>query len=439
MPFRDKYSAELVLNYAGTYSFAKDRKYRMFPSAGLSWVISEENFMSGVSFVDFLKLRAQAGINGVERFLSPFYYMDRWSVNDDGSAFGAHSSGQWFGSTTDADVRRSSPQRIGNPDLGWEIIKEFNTGFDAMLFNQQLSLSMTYKNSTIEGSVDRIENHLPYTSGLVDGRPYYNYNNTNRQAFMTDLMITQKVGGVLVAIGGNATIANTKRLRYDEPNYRFDYQKRTGLPEDAIFGLNYLGKFGSDAETWETPQLFDAALKAGDLRYADMNGDGFVDDADQSMIGHSSPRLYYGLNLQLRYKNFEFFVHGAGRAFYDIALTNSYYWNGWGDNTYSDFVLNNQGEAYPRLTYYKVNNNFISSDFWLTKGDYFKIQNLELAYTIPSKVVQFMGSRGIRLYVRGANLLTISKVKDVDPESINSGVTNYPLFKTFTGGVKLNF
>jgi hypothetical protein len=86
-----------------------------------------------------------------------------------------------------------------------------------------------------------------------------------------------------------------------------------------------------------------------------------------------------------------------------------------------------------------VYNNFQSSEFWLTKGGYFKLQNVELAYTIPAKMLKFMGGRGIRIYVRGANLLTFTKVKDVDPESINSGVTVYPLFRTFSGGVKFNF
>jgi TonB-linked SusC/RagA family outer membrane protein len=436
---RDKYSAELVLNYAGTYSFDKDKRYKLFPSAGLSWVVSEENFMSGVSFVNFLKLRAQAGMLGVERFTSPFYYIDRWALNSSGSAFGPINSNTWFGTTTDASVRRANPQRIGNPDLGWEVLREINAGFDAMLFNEKVSFSMTYRNATDEGTITRVTHQLPYTSGLIDGRGYFNYTSVNRQALMTDLRITQPFGKIMVTLGANATVQNSKRLKYDEPNYRFDYQKRTGLPEDAIFGMTYLGKFTSDAETYAKPQLFDASLKAGDLRYADLNGDGFVDDADQSMIGHSAPRLYYGLNVLARYGNFELYIHGAGRAFYDLALTNPYFWNGWGSDNYSEFVLNNHGEAYPRLTYYRVNNNFITSDFWLTKGDYFKIQNVELAYTIPVKVVQFMGSRGIRLYVRGANLLTVSKVKDVDPESINSGITNYPLFRTFTGGLKLNF
>ncbi len=437
--FKEKYSAELVLTYAGSDRFSKENRYKLFPSAGLSWVISEESFMSGVKFIDFLKLRAQAGMLGVETFISPFYYIDRLSVNTSGSAFGAYSSNQWFGSTTDANVPRTSPQRIGNPDLSWEIFKEINAGFDALLFNKRLQLEMTYQRFIDDGMIVQVANVLPYVVGLQGARPWYNYNKNQGAYLMTDLVFTQKIGQFTFSLGGNVTTGLTKRLKYDEPNYRYDYQKRTGRPSDAIFGLKYLGKFQSDDETKVVPQLYDAQLKAGDLKYADMNGDGFVDDNDQTMIGHSSPRVFYGVNATIRYKNLELFVTGAGRASYDLLLNNEYFWNGWGDNNYSAFVRDNIGGKYPRLTYYRVNNNFVTSDFWLTKGDYFKIQNVEIAYNVPPKSLTFMGGRGLRIYLRGANLLTISKVKDVDPESINSGITHYPLFKTFTGGVKFNF
>jgi hypothetical protein len=211
------------------------------------------------------------------------------------------------------------------------------------------------------------------------------------------------------------------------------------LPADAYFGLTYLGKFASDAETQVIPQRYDDVLYAGDLKYADLNNDGIIDDNDQSMVGHTTPRLFYGVNARFDYMNFELIVVGAGRAFYDVARTNSYFWNGWGDGSYSNFVKDNIGGEYPRLTYFKVNNNFVASDYWLSKGGFFKIQNVELAYTLPRQVSQVIGGRAIRLYVRGANLLTISKLKDVDPESLSSGLTNYPLFKTLTVGAKFNF
>jgi len=189
----------------------------------------------------------------------------------------------------------------------------------------------------------------------------------------------------------------------------------------------------------EVPQIYDSELKKGDLKYKDMNNDGFVDDNDLSAVGHTSPRLYYSLHANFKYMNFDLTVLGTGCAFYDLALTNSYFWNGWGDNNYSEFVRDNVGGEYPRLTYYKVNNNFVASDFWLTRGGYFKIQNVELAYNIPADKLKMIRSRGMRLFVRGANLLTLSGVKDVDPESINSGISVYPLFRTFSGGIKFTF
>ena len=253
------------------------------------------------------------------------------------------------------------------------------------------------------------------------------------------MQYTERLGEFRFSIGGNATVQDSKILKWDEPNFRFGYQTRIGTPSDGYWGQTYTGKFASDAETDVVPQIYDEDLKAGDLKYRDMNGDGVVDDNDQSRIGHVSPRLTYALNLKLAFRNLELTAIGTGRAFYQIPFTNKYFWNGWGDNNYSDFVKENMGGQYPRLTYYKVNNNFVSSDFWLRDGGFFKIQNVELAYNVPVRLGNMIAARGIRVYVRGANVLTFSKIKGVDPESVNSGITAYPLFRTFSGGVKLTF
>jgi TonB-linked SusC/RagA family outer membrane protein len=438
--YNDKYTVMGVLNYAGTHSFDKGNRFGLFPSGGLSWVISEENFMRKFKFINFLKLRVQAGVLGNERYLSPFYYVDRWNVNTSGSAFGPISTNTWFGTTTDVNVPRSYLQRMGNPDLTWETVKEISAGFDALLMNEKISLDMTWYNNVYDGQIDQVEYTIPLMVGISNSRPWYNYNKTRYTGLEASLQFTDRVNNNLFySFGISGVIQNSERLKYDEPNYRFEYQHRTGNPADAIFGQTYLGKFSTDAEALVIPQRFDDILHQGDLKYADLNGDNIVDDNDASMIGHSSPRLYYALNARVGYKNFELAVVGTGRAFYDIALTNLYFWNGWGDNTYSAFVRDNIGGAYPRLTYYRVNNNFVTSDFWLAKGGFFKIQNVELAYKFPEQVTNIIGGRLIRLYLRGANLLTLSKIKDVDPESINSGVIVYPLYKTFSAGIKLNF
>ena len=437
--FKDKYSVQAVFNYSGSSSFAQTKRFGLFPSFGANWVISDESFMKNVSFVNFLKMRAQYGIIGNETFLFPHYDETRWAQDASGSAFGPYSATQWFGSTTETGVRRTSIQRTGNEDLSWETRNEFNVGFDALLFHNKLSLDVTYWNWVNKGIISQPTNVIPYVAGLSGGRPYLNYSENKYNSFTVDLKYTDKIGELQFMVGANATTAKGTRVVYDQPNYRFAYQDRTGKPTDAIFGQTYIGKFQTDAETLKIPQIFDNVLSAGDLKYADLNGDGVVDDNDQSMIGHSSPRLYYGIEATLKYKNFELFILGNGRAFYDQTLTNAYFWNGWSDYNYSNFVLNNLGGAYPRLTYYKVNNNFVTSKFWIMRGDYFKVQNVELSYTIPAKMLQFMGSHGVKIYVRGANLLTFSKIKDVDPESVNSGVSVYPLFRTFTAGVKFNF
>ena len=134
-------------------------------------------------------------------------------------------------------------------------------------------------------------------------------------------------------------------------------------------------------------------------------------------------------------------MFGTFRAFYDLQLTNSYYWNGWGDSNYSAYTLGNvNNPAAPRLTYNKVNNNFRLSDYWLADGSFLKLQSLELGYSLPVNRWG-VGStvRSLRLYLRGNNLLTLSGIKDLDPEALSAGLTNYPLMKTFVGGVKLTF
>lgn len=436
--YNDKYTLQVVLNYAGTYSFAKDQRTGLFPSAGISWVLSEENFMSKVKFINFFKLRAEAGILGYETFLAPFLFRDRWTV-DDGANFGPYNLGKWFGPNNESAPYITYPSRIGNPALTWEKSKEFNVGLDAVIADGKISLEVNYYNNLRYGQIGQLTNSIPLVVGISTALPRYNHNSTRYFGLETGVQYSDKVGKLEYSVGGNATIQNSKIEKYDDPQYRFDYQFITGTAADTYWGQTWLGKFNSDAEALDVTHIYDAVLKEGDLKYEDLNGDGVVDDNDMSALGHTSPRLFYALNAHVKYRNLEMTLIGTGCAFFDLPLTNAYYWNGWGDNNYSNFVKDNVGGSYPRLTYYKVNNNFVNSDFWLSKGDYFKIQNIELAYTVPANKLQLIRSQGLRFFIRGANLLTITRVKDVDPESINSGVTVYPLYKTFSGGIKVTF
>lgn len=437
--YNNRYIVQAVLNYTGTYSFLRSERTRLFPAIGASWVVSEENFMSSAKFLNYLKLRAETGVLGNDNFQDGIYFRSNWSTNTSGSSFGPYATGLWFGSTVDNSVYRTSSDRIGNPNLTWETRKEFSAGFDALLFNSKVSLEMTYYNILRNGEITQLSNSTPLMAGISSSLPRFNHNQSRYFGLETGLRYTNNYAKFYYSIGGNATIQKSKYVTYDEAHFRSPYQSRIGKPVDSYWGQTTLGKFQSDAEALAVPQLFDAVLHTGDLKYKDMNGDGVVDDNDQSKVGHTTPLLFYSLYLQARYRDFELTLTGTGRAFYDIPMTNKYFWNGWGDNNYSNFVKDNIGGAYPRLTYYKVNNNFVASDFWLKKGGYFKFQNIELAYNLPSSIIHIIRAGNVRIFLRGANLLTLSKIKDVDPESIGSGIDNYPLFKTFSGGLKLTF
>lgn len=442
--YDNKYSLQAVVNYAGTYSFIKQNRYDVFPSVGASWVISEEDFMKSASFIDYLKLRAEVGVLGYDNFQAPFYYRDNYTTATSGG-FGPSTSVPWLtatGSTVtpETSVPRTTIARFGNPDLGWEKRREFNVGFDASMFSNKLKFEFSYYNQLRDGIISQVSNSLPSLIGLGGSTPKFNFEQIRYSGMEAAISYNNNIGDFDYTIGCNASTQDAIYERIDEPNYRNDYQSLNGKSIYSYYGLTYIGRYQTDAEALEIPSLYDNVLHAGDLKYKDLNDDKVIDDNDRSVVGNYAPRLLYSLNLMLKYKGVELSMIGTGRAFFDLPLTNSYFWNGWGDGNYSSFVRNNLSTgAYPALTYNKVENNFRGSDFWLVDGSFFKIQNVRLAYNVPVNIFKSLGVRSLCIFINGTNLYTISKVKDVDPESINSGVDTYPLFTNFTGGVKLTF
>ena len=440
--YKDKYSIQGSVNYNSSQYLPKNDNYVIFPAVGVSWVVSEESFMKDISFIDYLKLRGEAGVMGYEKNFSgsvfgPYNDLSMFGGTS-GNNFGSSGSNTWFGTTT-STPRITSPSRIGNPDFRLEKVRELNLGFDALLLKKRLSIELNYFNRLNDDIVLHTLSSTPFVTGLNGIGNRTNYNKYSSKGFDFGIQYSIRAGKLYCSFGGNGLIMEQRWLKYDEPQYRDSYQSRVNQLTSAIWGFNYLGKFNNDAETTNIPQLFDAELHAGDLKYEDKNADQVVDDNDQMVIGNGAPRLQYSLNLHLKYKQVELTIIGTGVEDLDVVLSNSYYRNGWGDNNYSKFVKDNIGRAYPNLTYNQVANNFRTSQFWMRDGSYFKIQNVELAYTLQEKISKSIGGNFIRLYVRGANLLTLSKITDTDPESMNSGISNYPLFRTVTGGISLTF
>ena len=436
--YKNKYNVNGAVSFAGTTELVGDNQYKFFPSIGASWVISEEDFMKDIKFLDFLKLRAEWGMLGMLTS-DPrlFHYENKWQSGS-GEKFGPHSNNKWMGGSGQWTPHKTYYNKWKNPNLDWEVRKELSVGIDALMFNKRLALGVTYYNVLHDNQWVKPVNMFPSVSGL-QAIPYMNYNQTRYFGAETAAKWTDKVGDLKYSVGATVSLPRTKRVRYDEPNYREEYLRHEGLPTDAYFGLIYDGVYQTDEEAQSVNQQYDAELHKGDFKYVDVNHDGNIDDNDKVNLGNTSPKVFYALNLGFEYKNFELHVVADGKAGFNIVKDNRYFQNGWGDGNYSKYVVDNVGGDYPRLTYNKVSNNFQNSSYWLMKGNYFKIQNVELAYNFRCPSFEKIGLEKVRFFVRGANLLTISGVKDIDPESPDSGIDRYPLNKTFTGGFSLTF
>lgn len=437
--YAGKYLAQLSVNEHGTYSLLKH--WSCSPAAGLGWIITEEPWMKAVKGIDFLKLRIQGSHLAYDSLTSANRDIDNYSWNSSGQKFGPYTNNQWFGSSQSPSLNRTYASMLGNPNLVLERRTEFTVGADLVACDRRLNVSASYYNLLQDGQITSMANTLPLVAGTSTASLYMNYNSTARQGAELSVTWKDRAGDFNYSVNVWAETRFSKIRRVDELPYGDAYRSKVGKSASAIWGLKCLGQFASDQETLVIPQLFDDYLVAGDLKYQDMNGDGYVDDTDACVIGDTTPKLVGALNLYFEWKGIDLSISGTTRAFYDIQLTNSYFWNGWGDSNYSRYTFNNAGNpSTPRVTYNKVNNNYKLSSFWLADGGYFKLQSVELGYSMPVKKWNIdKVLRNFRIYVRGNNLLTLSGLRDVDPEAINSGITNYPLMRTIVGGVKLTF
>lgn len=441
--YNNKYIFQGVVNYVGSSYYAKSNRYKIFPTFGAAWIVSDEKFMKKCDVIDYLKVRTQIGRIGAVTYKTNYKYESDWS-NADEASFGypGGSASSWFGNNTSSSSS-TTYSTLGNRNLDWEYWDEFTVGTELMLFKQRLSLDISYYNRTKNGIISQVSNYFPSYMGFHT-LPYENYGKSRYTGIETLISFKDNIGDFNYRIGVNLTHSKGTSLIVDEPNYPDNekwYRSKVGKSTGGIYGLICTGKYTSDEEAINDPikSSFSTDLKKGDLIYKDMNGDGVINNNDITRIGESSPKLYYALNLNFSYKGIELTAVGTGQAGCEGLLPSSYYRSGSGDNNYSAWVRDNIGGEYPRLTYYKVEHNFQNSTFWLRNTSYFKLQNVELAYNIPAKICNQIGLGGIRIFARGANLFTISGIKYTDPESMESGINVYPLYTTYVGGIKLTF
>ena len=427
--YNKKWIAELDMAVMGSSRFTKGNRYGYFPTVGVAWIASEEKFLKDKEWLDFLKIKASTGLLGTDNYFDFFLFESRWNT----------SQSTHFGPKLEEDVNTSTLVHVGNPDLTWEKSFEINIGAEASFLNC-LTADFNYFNNY------RYDILTPTTSfSTINGGElmYRNYGSVRNQGVELALEYSGNIGKLHYSIGGNTIWSKAVYEKTDDMEGLSSNRKKEGKPVDTRFGLIAEGLFKSGDEIAAHPVQDFGPVQIGDVKYANINNDHHINENDMLPIGNEYPRFQFGLNINLAYKGFELSLSGSGMAQYDIYLNNSYYWMRE-DQKYSTFVKNyfnpSTGEGkFPRLTTQQNQNNYRSSSLWMRSGNFFKLRDAMLSYSLPQNITNKMTLKQVKLFVRGSNLFTISSIKDLDPEYIDAGVTGYPFFRSFTGGINVVF
>ncbi|MCF8222382.1 MAG: SusC/RagA family TonB-linked outer membrane protein [Bacteroidales bacterium] len=438
--FADKYLIQADLSYSGSMRMPDGERFSLYPTASAAWIISNESFLSESSFVDYLKLHASYGIMGIGNYsisgYNPYYlYETLWGY-----------SGSW---TSGVPGNYGSAANIyemlqnGSDDFKLPKKSYLNIGLQGQLMNKALSFEFNYFN---ERNYNKISARVYSTPSLIgtDFLQATNYGEDTRWGVDGMVQYSGQSGDFNYSVSVNAMYLRGKHVVVDELDYPEEYRTRTGKDIDLFWIYNAEGLYqdGDEITDRDVSQAWGNVVP-GDIRYEDKNNDGLVDERDVYAPGAHSPRLFYGANLSLGYKNLKLFIAGQGIANGDMMLYSDRYFRiNSPDQAYSEFMLDRWpvSNDVPRLTT-TSQNNVQNSTFWVRSAAYFKIRNVELSYRLPVNASRTMFMTDSRIFVRGTNLLSVSGLKEygLDPENVNAGITGYPVFRTFTAGVSFSF
>ncbi len=419
-----KYIIELTGAMSGSTKYIGDNKYAFSPAVSLGWIASEELFLKNNKFIQFLKLRANYGSLATDRYLSEFY------ANSDLFGF-SNNYGSGHLTVNPSQQNTSLQLTKGNPDLTWSRRTEISVGFDAKLGNKFL-VEATYFTNNATGLPVQRSNSTPATAGGLI--PIENFGEINYKGFEMGINYTTKVKNLHANLGLNMLASKPTYVKVDEfkdPKATGRYQE--GQATDAIYGYVSNGFFKDQADIDNSPNQVFSRVSPGDLKYEDLNGDNVINENDQKVIGNSSSRLLFGLNINLSYKRFDFFALTTYRTGTETINQNEYDWN-FGNRKYSEVTLNRwtpqtaETATYPRLTTTNGANNFRSSTFWLKDNSLLQLSAVQLSYNFN---FQEKSIKTLKLFFKGNNLLNVGP----NAERINLNVNGEPKFRFYTLGL----
>lgn len=442
--YDDRYLAEVNFGYNGSENFMKGRRFGFFPAFSLGWRISNEEFMKGTStWLNNLKLRASYGqvgndvyqINGVaQRFL----YEENWQqIGND----------YYFGNTGMSGIYESQYPNYG---VTWERAHKYNLGLEFGLWNGLLNgnIDLFY-----EKRDDILTEFLTRPQWIGTTMAAGNLGKTINKGFEIELKHSNRIGKDFTYNAG-LTFSHAKNeiKNMDEPALKTSYRKREGHAIGQYFGLVCDGFVTqNDIDGGKLPVSTFGNVQAGDLKYRDMNADGFIDERDETFIGYSDvPENTYALTLGANYKGWGFSIMFQGvdhvsryydaesmYAFINGGKVKEHHLQRW--NPAKSESENLASARYPLLHYDSYgDHNQRQNSFFLKNGAFIRLKNIELSYTLPAKWSKVAGMSDCRLYVNANNLITWDHLDDlVDPES--NGSNRYPIMKTVNFGVNIKF
>ena len=437
--YNDRYTLTVNVRTDGSSRFGEDNRYGFFPSASALWRIIDEPFMSRQEFLSDLRLRTSYGVTGNQFGIGNFA-----------------SRGLWAGGSNYDDQPGIAPAQLANPDLKWETTRQFNIGADFAIFNQRLAFTLDY---FIKKTDDLLLNRpVPRSTGFTSLTS--NVGSMENRGFevsvrahilrgsLTDLRWTSELN-----IG--TTRNEVTRLYQDEPiNTGFASRIEVGQPLGVFYGFVTDGLFRTPEEV-NNHAFQDQDTSPGDIRFRDLNGDGFISGLDRQIIGDPWPDFSGGFNNSFQYRGFDLsvfleFVYGN-----DIFNANRLYTDAYGtffDNhttrALDRWTPDNPDASEPRAVWGDPNFNTRNSDRFIEDGSYLRIKNLILGYNLPGETITRFGFRSARIYLQAQNLHTFTNYSGFDPEvnyAGNTGVVRgtdfytLPQARTLTAGINLGF
>jgi TonB-linked SusC/RagA family outer membrane protein len=413
--YKDKYFVEFSFRFDGSSKFREGNRWGFFPAATVGYNIANENFMSSYrDKVGNIKFRSSYGILGNQN-VGDFQYQTTFFAFQNAYGYNnAPVSGTGY--------------NFANPDLKWERAATFNVGVEADFFKGALYIKADYFNKITRDIL--LAPQVPAVFGT--GLPDFNAGELSNQGWEVSATYRYATKSFNHSLTVNVGDTKNKVLDYQGGERLTGLEElqvllREGLPYQSYVGLKTDGHFKSYEEIQGAAVPAGLTVMPGDNRYVDLNKDGIIDDKDKFIFGNPFPRYTFGATYNVEYKGFDMsvFVQGVGKRTMMIRgeLVEPFHYN-YGMTMYTHqldyWTPQNTDSRYPRLanngTQSNTNNFRRGSDMYLYDGAYLRLKNVQVGYSLPPSVLEAVGLRGFRVYASGQNLLTLSKVKFVDPE-----------------------